>query len=53
VTNKLPDIDDDDDLAGDALAAQILESLDEAISAEPDLHYRIRQQENITYGNIE
>jgi hypothetical protein len=41
---------DDADLAGEALAAQILESLDEAISEDPDLHYRIRQQEDNNYG---
>jgi hypothetical protein len=43
----------DDDLDGEALAAQILESLDEAISGDRDLQYRIRQREDITYGNVE
>ena len=46
---NLPNIDDEDELSGSALAARILESLDEAISSDPDLQYRIKHKEENNY----
>jgi hypothetical protein len=50
VSRKLSDIDDDDDIKGGALAADVLAGLEEFLDDEPDLKQVINHERN-DYGN--